>query len=73
MTVLPPNIEPDDEIALTWERDEDGIRITAVLGEASIAIDASYDGVELVPWLVAALPSILEAAWEGLGANMEEQ
>lgn len=73
MTALPPEIDPNDEIAVTWERDEGGIRITAVLGEASILIEASYDGAELVPWLAAALPSILEAAWEGLGANMEEQ
>ena len=73
MTVLPPDIEPEDEIALTWERDEHGIKIVAVLGEASIAIEASLDGAQLVPWLAAALPSILEAAWQGLGANMEEQ
>jgi hypothetical protein len=66
MTILPPGVQEGDEIAMTWERNEDGIKIVACLGEASITVESSYDAVETVPWLAASLPNILEAAYDAL-------
>lgn len=66
MTALPPSITPDDEIGVTWERDDDGVRVVAVLGDASVTVECAYGDQEIVPWLVAALPSILEAAWDAI-------
>lgn len=69
MTVnLPPGVEADDEIAMTWERGEDGIKIVAVLGESSITLESSYDATETLPWLVGSLPSILNAAYDAMEA-----
>lgn len=72
MTALPPEIQPGDEIAVTWERMEDGVKVSAVLGDASIDLSCAYDAVETLPWLVAALPNILEAAWAAIEADEEK-
>jgi len=72
VTYLPPDIDPDDEISLTWERDDEGVRIVASLGETSITVESSYDGAAVTPWLVAALPNVLEHAWAAIEAEMEE-
>ena len=66
---LPPGVEADDEIAMTWERNEDGVKIVASLGEASITVEASYDATETLPWLVGSLPAILNAAYDAIEAR----
>lgn len=73
MTNLPPDVDPSDEIAVTWERDEEGVKISAVLGEASIDISASYEATQTMPWLVAALPNILEAAWASIEIDLDKE
>jgi hypothetical protein len=70
--LIPEGIEQDDEIALTWERDEDGVKIVAVLGECSIKLETSYEGADVLPWLVASLPNILEQAWAAIEAAEDE-
>lgn len=72
MTALPPEVDPDDEIAVTWERGDEGVVITAALGEAVITVSASYDAEYAVPWLVAAMPNVLGAAWAAIEAQEEE-
>lgn len=74
MTALPPEIDPDDEIEVTWESDELSTKVVATLGEASITVECSPDGAHTIPWLIAAMPSILEAAYAAQEAeeNQEE-
>lgn len=72
MTALPPEIDPGDEIEVTWDRDEFSTKVTATLGEVSVTVEASEDGAQTVPWLIAALPNILEAAWAAIEADEEE-
>lgn len=72
MTALPPELDPGDEIEITWDRDEFSTKVTATLGEASVTVEASEDGAQIVPWLITALPSILEAAWAAIEADEEE-
>lgn len=64
--VLPDGISTDDEIETSWDRDEYSTRITATLGEASITVEASEDGAHLVPWLLGAMPSILNAVTDAI-------
>lgn len=64
---LPDGVGPDDEIALVWERAEDGTtRVTAELGGASITVVTDEESSDLVPWLVASMPQILETAWAAI-------
>lgn len=70
---LPPEIQPEDEIEVTWEYDDEGTKVVATLGEASVTVRTSEDGAALVPWLVAALPRVLEAAWAAIESNQEEE
>lgn len=72
MTYLPPEISPDDEVEVTWEADEYSTKVVATLGEVSISVECSEEGAELVPWLVAALPNILDAAWRTIERENEE-
>ena len=72
MTALPPEIDPGDEIEITWGRDQFSTKVTATLGEASVTVEASEDGAQTVPWLIAAMPNILEAAWAAIEADEEE-
>lgn len=70
---LPPGIDPDDEISVTWETQEDGSTIvTSQLGGASIVVRTTEESAHLVPWLVAATPNILEAAWHEVEKQQEE-
>jgi hypothetical protein len=70
VTALPPGIGPDDLIAVTWHNDLEGMtRVVAELGGAKITIETDQDSIELVPWLVASAPKVLEAAW----AEIERQ
>jgi hypothetical protein len=71
MTALPPDIAPDDEIQVTWERDDVSTKVTATLGEATITVESSHEAGPTVPWLVASLPNILEAAWAAIEADQE--
>lgn len=72
MTALPPELDPGDEIEVTWDRDEFSTKVTATLGEASVTVEASEDGAQIVPWLITAMPNILEAAWAAIEADEEE-
>lgn len=72
MTALPPELDPGDEIEVTWARDEFSTKVTATLGEASVTVEASEDGSQIVPWLITAMPNILEAAWAAIEAEEEE-
>jgi hypothetical protein len=73
MSELPGGLEPSDEIEVTWERDEFSTKVTATLGEASIVVETSEDGSPIVPWMVAALPSILEAAWSAIESENDPE
>ena len=73
MTALPPSIEPDDEIAITWRRNERRTKIKASLGGASVVIRVDHGADQTVPWLVAALPNILEAAWAAIENDTTNQ
>lgn len=66
MTDLPPAIDPSDEIEVTWERDELSTKVVATLGEASVSVECSHDGAQILPWLLSAMPNVLEAAWAAL-------
>lgn len=69
MTALPPEISPEDEIEVTWEQDEFSTKVTAALGEASVTVECSEDGAQTVPWLIAAMPQILDATWQTIEAQ----
>lgn len=72
MTYLPPTVDPSDEIALTWKNTRKGVRVVATLGDASITVKTSHEAAETVPWLVAALPNILEVAWNAIEGDDED-
>jgi hypothetical protein len=73
MSALPPEVGEDEEIAVTWEPDDLSIRINVVMGEVAITVDSSYDAVPKVPFLVGALPQILEAAWAAIENEQSEE
>lgn len=60
---LPPGLEGDAETEVSWERGESGTLVTVTLGDVTIMIDTTHEAASTVPWLVAALPNVLEAAW----------
>lgn len=66
MTMLPPGISEVDELEIEWTRDERGATVTVSLGEVTIIVDTPYTSVEITPWLVAALPNAMEAAWAAI-------
>ena len=69
MMDLPEGVSLEDSIEVEWERGENSTRIFAALGGVTIGIDCDHDSTETVPWLLAAMPSVLEAAW----ANIQEE
>lgn len=72
--MLPEGITPDDEIEVSWAADEDGISVvTASLGDAEIVIKTSERHAQIIPWLVAAVPGILEAAWQASQAAEDSE
>lgn len=73
MTALPPDIEPTDEVQVKWTRDDIGTKVEISLGEVSVNLQTSHESAETLPWVVAALPSILEAAWAAIEAEESEE
>lgn len=71
--LLPSGIEPEDEIAVSWKTSEEGVTIDITLGGASVTVASSYDSTETVPWIVASLPQILEAAWAEIEKTLPEE
>lgn len=69
---LPEGIVPEGEIAITWVRDDLSTKVTATLGEATITVETTEDSAHVVPWLVGALPTILEAAWAQIEAQNDD-
>ena len=63
MMELPAGVTPEDELEVEWARNERSTQVFATLGGVTIGLDIDHDAVETVPWLLAAMPSVLEAAW----------
>lgn len=73
MTALPSHLDPGDEIEVSWERDDISTKVTASLGEASITVETTPEAANTVPWLISAMPSILEAAWSAIEGTPQEE
>lgn len=54
------------EVEIQYEADELGIKVTSILGEASIVVEHSWDGAEAAATLVNSLPQILVNVEEAL-------
>lgn len=65
---LPEGIDPEAEIALTWERNDDIVKVTASLDDATIVVD-SQAGSDASHVLVHALPAIMNTAYEAINSQ----
>lgn len=64
---VPDDIDgPVAEVEINFEPDDLGLKITAVLGEASIVVEHSWDGAEEAAILTQSLPNILMAVQTAL-------
>ena len=71
MTALPPEIGPEDEIEVEWNRDDDGTMVLIAMEDVSILVSVDNEaGAQKLPWLIAALPRALDAAWDAI--NQQE-
>ena len=70
--VLPAGLEPSDEIEVNWAREGKKTTVTIKLGKAKIVVSTTPKSAGLVPWLVASLPQILEAAWAAMDDDAQE-
>lgn len=69
---LPPGVDPSDQIEISWKRGKK-TKVVASLGGATIKIITDDESAERVPWLVASLPQILEAAWASINDQEDLQ
>ena len=72
MTEEIPETGEAAEVEINFEPDDLGIKITALLGEASIVVEHSWDGVEEAAILTQALPQILARVQLALDAQEAE-
>lgn len=71
MTALPPDFDAAREVSVNWKRSKKGTKIKVGLGQAQITISTTEDDPAEsfdIPFLVQALPQILEVAY----TNLEE-
>lgn len=66
LAALPEGLEPGMEAEIEWERDDTSATVTVELNGVTIMVDVPYDKVDTAPWLVAALPDIMAAAWDAI-------
>lgn len=66
-----PEVGESAEVDVNFEPDDFGIKITAVLDEASIVVEHSWEGVNEAATLVQALPNILAAVQTALESQEE--
>jgi len=68
---IPETIDPEDEIAILWERNPERSRVEASLGDAKIVVESTSDlGADAAVVLVQALPTIMQTAYDAM--NQEE-
>lgn len=67
-----PEVGESAEVDIDFEPDDFGIKIKAVLGEASIVVEHSWEGVQEAATLVQALPNILAAVQTALESQEDE-
>lgn len=70
--VLPAGVAPDDEIEVGSDLEGGRWNVSISLGETTILIQTTTEQVETLPWLIASMNHILEAAWAGLGLQEDE-
>lgn len=69
---VPEDVGEAAEVEINFEPDDFGIKITAVLDEASIVVEHSWDGAEQAAILTQALPQILARVQLALDAQEEQ-
>lgn len=68
---IPETIDPQDEIAILWERNPEMSRVVAELGDAKITVESTSDlGADAAVVLVQTLPTIMQTAYDAM--NQEE-
>ena len=63
---LPEGLTPETGFEVDWERDDESTTVTVELAGVTILVDVKHESVELAPWVIAALPQIMEAAWAAI-------
>lgn len=71
MSMMPPEISPEDEIKVSWKNTDDHTKISAALGGAKITIRVTDESVNIIPWLLAAMPGILTFAYDAMDKEVE--
>lgn len=69
ISILPEGLDPNDEAQLEWVQVEDGTAIAVEFADVKVTMKVPYGKEEIAAWLVAALPSILNAGWDAIEAN----
>lgn len=68
---LPEDVGEAADVEINYYPDDIGIKVIAVLDEASVTVEHSWEAAENAATLVQALPSILMAVEEAL--NQQEE
>jgi hypothetical protein len=70
---MPVGLNPDDEISIVYERNEERTQVVTELGGVKIivSIPDTEAGVNVGGLLVQALPGIMEAAYQALEEQEE--
>ena len=64
---IPETIDPEDEIAILWERTPERSQVIAELGDAKIIVESTSDlGADAAVVLVQALPTIMQTAYDAM-------
>lgn len=64
--MLPGGVSKDDEIAVIWETSEERTKVKVSLGGATIIVKTHPASAEILPWLISALPAVLETVFEAI-------
>lgn len=66
MIGLPGAPRDDEDIEITWERKGDSTKVSATLRKTKVTVKTKSNDADTVPWLLAAMPQVLEAAWASI-------
>lgn len=66
-------LEAYEELDISWVVDDFGVKVSIVLGNASIVIEHDHDDSDVVPWLIGALPQIMSQVADAMEAQEAQE
>lgn len=70
---LPEGLVPEEEVAVRWRHGRKRITVDIEMGDVQVRLRPKYDSIDQLPFVLAALPQVLEQTFAAVDAADEAE